>query len=505
MEKEILKDETLAEKLMKRWFWLYIFSFLIAPSGYIAKLLISNDLSVEEVWVIYWIIWLIWILSAYNDLWFTESLKYFLPKFWIEKKYNEFKTSLFLAIFFQTITAILIALALYFWADWLGMYYFKSDLAVEVLKIFTIFFVAYNIFRTVITIFESFQDTFAYKFVEFLRMRSVVIFCCIIFFSHTWNVLNYSLAWLWWSLIALLASFIIFWKKYFFVLKKWKIVFDKELFKKIISYAWWVVLASQAWILLWQIDLQMIIYFLWSKYAGYYTNYLSLLSIYGLILAPIFNFLFPITTELSAKKQNWKLSLLVNIFVKYFVVIWWYFWVFLAIFGWWIAFVLFWEKFVPSGNLLIWSWWFIFFNILIQILFPILAGLGKIKERVKILWFAALINFILNLILIPKFHLVWAIFSTIISWIIIVLLAYKVIKKEKINVKFDFKFYTKNFVFLFLFAILAVFLSQNLVFDSRIKVLILLLLVWLILFVWALFLNFKELKLFIKQVKALRK
>jgi hypothetical protein len=45
----MFKEETLSEKFIKKGFWLYFFSFLIAPSGYIIKLVISNDLSVEDV------------------------------------------------------------------------------------------------------------------------------------------------------------------------------------------------------------------------------------------------------------------------------------------------------------------------------------------------------------------------------------------------------------------------------------------------------------------------
>ena len=143
MTKELLQDETLAEKLINRWKWLYIFSFLIAPSGYIIKLLISNDLSVADVWVIYSIIGFIGILSNYNDLWFTESLLYFLPKFWINKKYNEFKSSIFLALWIQTITAIFIACLLWFWADYLALHYFHSSSAVEILKVFSLWFIIY--------------------------------------------------------------------------------------------------------------------------------------------------------------------------------------------------------------------------------------------------------------------------------------------------------------------------------------------------------------------------
>jgi len=505
MQKELLQDETLAEKLVKRWFWLYIFSFLIAPSWYIIKLLISNDLSVAEVGIIYSIIWLIWILSNYNDLGFTESLQYFLPKFWINKKYDEFKTSIFLALWIQTFTAILIAILLWFGADWLATNYFHSPLAVISLKIFSLWFIVYNIFKTLDNIFKSFQDTFAYKLVDFIRMWSIVIFVAILFFSNTWSVLTYSLAWFGGTLVWLFVAFIIFLKKYKYTFTNWKIKTDKNLAKQLFSYSVWVVIWAQAGMLLWQIDLQMIIYFLWPQQAGYYTNYLSLLSIYNLILSPMFGFLFPVTTELAEKKQIWKLSLMINIFVKYFVIFWIYFWIFLAIFWPLIAFVLFWKKFVSSGKLLFYSWWFIFINILIQIFFPILAGLWKIKQRVKILWIAAGINFLLNLVLIPNIWIIWAIISTIIGWWIIAFLAGKEILKEWIKINIDRTFWWKNLALWIIFSLVGFFTLQNYSFQSRLDSLWLFLWVWLLYWIVILLVNWKEVRLFWKEVKKIKK
>ena len=92
-ESKILQDQTLWEKLIKKWFWLYFFSFLVAPAGYLIKLFVSNSLSVSDVWVLYSIISLISLLNTYNDLWLTESLQYFLPRFLLKKQYNYVKTS----------------------------------------------------------------------------------------------------------------------------------------------------------------------------------------------------------------------------------------------------------------------------------------------------------------------------------------------------------------------------------------------------------------------------
>ncbi len=73
------QHNSLSEKFLKKGFWLYLFSFIIAPIWYIIKIILSGELSVGEVWVIYWIISLVTIIWAFNDFWLTESLKHFIP------------------------------------------------------------------------------------------------------------------------------------------------------------------------------------------------------------------------------------------------------------------------------------------------------------------------------------------------------------------------------------------------------------------------------------------
>jgi O-antigen/teichoic acid export membrane protein len=60
--------ETLSEKFIKKGFWLYLFSFIIGPLGYFIKVIISRDLSVEEVGMVYGVISFVTFLAMYNDL-----------------------------------------------------------------------------------------------------------------------------------------------------------------------------------------------------------------------------------------------------------------------------------------------------------------------------------------------------------------------------------------------------------------------------------------------------
>jgi hypothetical protein len=47
------KHNSLAEKFLKKGFWLYLFSFIVAPIGYIIKIILSIDLTVSEIGILY--------------------------------------------------------------------------------------------------------------------------------------------------------------------------------------------------------------------------------------------------------------------------------------------------------------------------------------------------------------------------------------------------------------------------------------------------------------------
>ena len=87
---------------------------ITAPIGYITKVIVSNTLSVEDIGIFYSVLGFIMLVSNYHDLGLTEALKYFLPKYWIEKKYSEYKTTLILTLIAQLTIGIIIAIAIYF-------------------------------------------------------------------------------------------------------------------------------------------------------------------------------------------------------------------------------------------------------------------------------------------------------------------------------------------------------------------------------------------------------
>ena len=301
---------SLSEKFLKKGFWLYLFSFIIAPIGYIVKIIISGELTVSEVWILYGIISLITMISAYNDLWMSISINHFVPEYVTKKRYDKVKSILVYSLIAQMTTGIIIALFFYFWADYIANNYFKSPNAVWVLKIFSFYFLWINIFQITSTFFMAIQDTLYNKLISLYRLLFVLLFTIVFLLLDSSSLINFTYAWIIWLYIWILSSLFLFYKKYYKkYLKNEKIIWSKKLFKSIFKYAIVVFIWAQAATILSQIDMQMIIYLLWTNDAWFYTNYLSIIGIPIIIIWPIFALLFPIFSEMYAKKEYNKIYL----------------------------------------------------------------------------------------------------------------------------------------------------------------------------------------------------
>jgi O-antigen/teichoic acid export membrane protein len=445
MDWEFLADQPLWEKLIKKGSLTYLFILLVAPVGYFIRVIASNTLSVEDIGLFYSISGLVTLISMYNDLWLTEALQYFLPKYRIEKRYNDYKTIVYLTLFVQVISGIIIAGLMRRGADWLSIHHFHSPIAKNILRLFCVYFIGINFLQVFSSIYISFQDVVANNISEVLKMRSTLVFTVFFRLTGSLTINSFSLWWISGLWIGLAASILVFIVKYQKTLKKWVLVRNKSLLKTQFHYAFRVFLWANIGVLFSQVDQQIVINFLGDKQAWYYANFWWIIAMFGMIVGPIFWLLFPIVNELIIKNEIKKLTLFQNHLYKYFSV----FaltvsWLFIAL-GPRIASVMFGVKFVYSGILSMYIWPFLVFNTLSTINYFILAWLGKIKERVKVLWIALIINVTSNIILIYWLWLALkgALISVILWRIVLWRLSFRLINSH-LKITFDWKFFTKN-------------------------------------------------------------
>lgn len=500
---------TLAEKFLKKGFWLYFFSFIIAPMGYVIKIIVSWELTVSELGILYWIISLITMISAYNDLGMSESINHFVPKFVTEKRFDKVKTILVYAFIAQMVTWISIALFFFFGADFIAENYFKSAAAAWALKVFAFYFLGINIFQVLSMFFQSIQNTFAQKIIDLFRMSIIMIWTFVVFFWDMSSLLNYSYTWIVGLYIGIIIAIWVFYTQYF---KNYfsgeKIVWEKTLFNEIFKYGFLVFLGAQASVILSQIDMQMIIYMLGTVDAWYYTNYLSIVWISFIIIGPIFALLFPVFSEMYSKWETEKIALVKEIFTNNFVIIGIAFNFFFFAFALPISYVLFGTKFLTSGVILQYSILFLTFNYLFQINFNILAWVGRVWERAKIIAIALVINIITNIIFINLMGVAGAAVATGLWWIIIWLMSEYVIKWEyTISIKWREIFinililWSLSLLFLWYFWDYAELIN----YFTRIEWFFIMLMTSIIYFCVFVWINYRSFRNFIWEIKKIRK
>lgn len=503
--------ETLSEKFIKRWVWLYVFSFLAWPIGYIIKIIYSHDLSVSEIWTLYWVISLVSLLTVYHDLWLTESLNFFLPKYIVSWDYKKFKSVLLYAVFAQIPTSIIIWGILYLFSNPIAAWYFHSYAAGPILRIFCLFFIWMNIFQIMNTVYWASQNTKMQKWTELFRMFSILLASLIYFLTWNWSIEHYAWNWILWLVSGIIISSYFFYKLYYKpYLKQEKAYYDPKLFKEVFSYALWVLLAQNVWVVLSQIDMQLIIYLLWTKQAWYYTNYLSIIWIPFLVVTPIIWFLFPVVSELHGKGDIEKIKTIKTMFYKYFAAAWIVISAFMFVFSKELAVVLFWSKFEFSWVILSYSAIFLIFNFLLQINFQVLAWTWQVKKRVRILAIWLFFNIPLNLILIHIFEnmaswywTAWSSLAVGLSWIPLFYMSHRATKTH--FSWFNWRFFFKILIISVSISMLLWYFAEPFLFWlQRLEMLISILLIWIlyIIAIWSA--NIKELKLFLWELKKMR-
>jgi len=500
----ISSSSSLAETFLKKWFWLYFFSFIIAPTGYVIKILVSEDLSVTEVGILYGIISLVTLLGAFSDFGIKESLSYFIPRFHEEGRHDRSKLLLLFWFYIQCITWVLIFSIFYFGAPYLAEYYFKSEAATEVLQLFAFFFIGLNLFQLINSFFLAVQNTFLQKWLETLRMFFVMFATIAIFFSGYWDLLTYAYSWLIglyiWVLLSLLIFFVWYYPRY---LKSESVIWDKWLMKEIFAYALVTFFTVQSFFILSQIDMQMVLLMLWPEDAGYYTNYLSLVSIPNTLIGPIFLLLFPLFSSMHARKDYKKIKMVKYMFQKQFLVLSLAFSVILFVFALPLSTILFWDKFITSGVILQYAILLIAWNFLLRINQIILASTGRARERLIIVLASIVINIILNFIGIYFLWVAWAALATWVSWVFVWAISEYMMPEYR--VWFDIKYIATNWVFFFLSGTILLWVILPLFSDTnRLMSFFLFLSVSAIFFTLFAAWNFWELRKFYGEVRKLR-
>ena len=442
-------------KFKKQISIIYLLSYMGGFLGYLLKILFARNLSVKEFGLIYAILGLFSFISIFNDFGMSETLNYFGVKFYEKKKWLQLKISFYYSLLMQGVTAILISIIIFFLSDFLLLNFFKFE-KTNILLYFLIYFIFFNLSRPIQIIFNTSKKYHYSNLFSFFQLFFTLIFSSIVIFFKL-NYIFISFAYGLPFLILFFVYLYIIFSKDFCNFKKVKFKFDFKLYKKLFSYALLVVIGSGALLLHGAIDRFFITYFLDVSKVGFYEIALSLASIIQIILAPFISILFPLTTKLLVNKKILVLNSNLSKIYKFFLIIGIPFTILFTLFPREIIFFLFGEKYLESSNVLIILSIAIFISIFQNINFYVLNGMGKIKEKNKLLYSGGFLNIILNFIFVKIFGLIGIGMSTLFVVFFMFLFGYFLNRKNGIKISIKFFEFLKILFCNFIFFILVYF------------------------------------------------
>lgn len=477
--------------LLKKNLWIYFFSFLIAPTGYIVKIIMTGTLSKEDYGIFVAVISFVIFLGAYNDFWMAESLNFFLPEHLKIKNKKKITQTLSIALVTQILSSTLLAIILFFTSNLLAIFYFKAASAGPLINIFILFFFADNVFRSISTFFQATQDVKLQKLIDFIR--NFLQLCLIFGIAALWkaSIDNYAWAYNGSAIIGVSIAIFLLHKYYASYFTFQGLVFWREDFYKIFKYAIFVMISANIGTLLSQLDKQLIVVMLGTTEAWVYDIYLSMMRIPFMLLLPWVFFLFPVFSDLLKHWETGKVALIHTFCYELFTILGLMAMSFFILFWDNLTSILFWPDYALSGKILLYSSPFLIFNFLLQIDFQSLNAMGRPKTKMYILLAAVVFNLVTNIIFLKLWWIVWSAFASGLGWLFIWIFSFR--ETKQFAKWFRWRLIFKNFISIGIVSWAFTYLHLVSYFSWRFELLLGLILVMLVYVIVFLVTNFWEL------------
>ena len=410
--------------------FIIIFSMTILSTiaGYFFRVVIAKNLTVSEYGLFYSIYAILYLIFIFRDFGITSALMKYIPEFLVKKEHGKLKSSILFAALSITIIGMVLAIITILLSGFIATEYVKTPGSVELIKFLAIVFMFFSYDALVTSIFAAYQKHWLYSLFQFIKQALPLLFVAI-FFSIGKDVTYIAYSFLLTSIIMIILFIILIKKNLmsdFWVINQ---KMDYKLFSDITKFGYSVVFVSIGGLILQYTDTIMITAFYTTKESGIYNAAIPISNIFIYISAALSTIVFPLTSELSAKKLTEKLAGGISFFYRYSLLILLPVALVLFAFSDLILSILFTPDYMgASSSLRILLIGTVFF-IIATINFSVFSGIGKPEIVAKLTLTGAIINIILNAILIPIFGITGAAFATGTSYFLMSVLSTITLKR----------------------------------------------------------------------------
>jgi O-antigen/teichoic acid export membrane protein len=438
-------------------------SLLAAFLGYLVRVILAKNLSIEEFGLFYAVFVFLGMFGIFKSLGFDKALAKFIPEFLHKKEKDSIKSSIVYVTVIQLITNSIIIIVLYLISDFLASNYFHNNQASIVLRLMAIAFFIDSFVFVLKFAFQGFKKMTYFSGVDLARMTLITIII-LVGFRLNYRLLSPIAAYIIVPSLLLVIFGWIFVKKVFPEFFVSKFMINKTLLKKISHYSIFILATGVGGVVLGYTDIMMLTYFSGLTSVALYSVALPTTRILLYFPRAISEVLLPFTSELWSKKKKKILAEGMESLYKYSLMIMIPLAFMMFSFSDLVINVFFGASYIPAANAMkILSIGMIFATIggTSSNFFP---GIGKPQITSKMIYSAAIFNFIANLILIPMLGIIGAAITTSLSYLIIMVIGLINIRKF-IRISFPIKIWAKSFIAGLIFTFIIWLLKGLLVFN----------------------------------------
>jgi len=384
---------------------------LTAGLGYFFRLILARTLSIEEFGLFFAVFGFLNMLYGFKTFGVGSAYVRFLGEYKEKKMHRETKNLVLFYVFIQLIIFGVISIVLLLLSNYLSINYFKTEKAFWPLIILTATFFFSIFISTFRGFFLGYQKMDFYSGIEFFQTAAAIVFT-LIFFKLGIDFLAPSYAYLVSFLLVSLWSFFLFLR--LFPIFKIKMKKDFIVFKKLVKFTIPVTIGAIASSLIASEDTIILTYFRSLKEVALYSVAMPTVSMMRYFPKALSIVIFPISTQLYFKDKN-KLSETITQIYKYLFILIVPMSFIVFSFSREILNIFFGENFVEAATSMSILAVSMVFSTIYVINQNILIGVDKPKVYVKVLFIEAGICTLLDLILIPKFGIIGAAITSLIS------------------------------------------------------------------------------------------
>jgi stage V sporulation protein B len=489
--------ESYTKKMVLSFGIIFICLVLANILGYVLRLVLARALTPAEYGLLYAVMALFGFISFAQTLGLSDALVRTLPDL---KSGAQRKRALLSVVYTQLAGTVIIFLLTALSASWLAEHYFHNPIAQPLLVIYAISILLSPLEPTLISFFQGMGRTAWYGYLTLLRAAALLLFTLL----FLWLGLGSIGAALAYVLVYLTLPFI-YLPLIFKLLPEFgsaKAAFDMPLLRTMFKFGVPIILVTAAGTFLTYIDTIFLTFFRSLEEVALYNVALPTAGLLWFFSSVIYSVAFPISSEISASKANAVLKEGVGRMYLYVLILVLPLAAILLLFPDIILNALFGGEYIGAAlalQILVVAG--IIYSV-VSINNAILAGLGDSRAVLRATVTGAIVNVVLNLLLIPPFGIEGSAAATMIAFLAMLFITLHNVRKH-VAFTIDFRRITFLLMATCLLGVLLYFLRTILVMPLLMKVFVGVMcaaIVYIILLFLLRILTFDELRILKKQV-----